>query len=166
MIRTLTPGPAVVEVAVSSRDLHLRWSLHKSAAVMGLHARQEIFSASNHWGSLITGLDSSQECGTGRWDWNVGLHFQLGRWNGTWDWIGNRLNCYEMPHSCMVGQKLGILIRSGTSLNSLRIEPQVHSYRSKATCIFNELQQWWLWRTPGGHETSFEHLTQWIRIKS
>ena len=89
MIRTLTPGPAVVEAAVSSRDLPLRCSLHKSAAVMGLHARQEIFSASNHWVSLIAGLDSSLECGTGRWDWNVGLHFQLGRWNRTWDWNGN-----------------------------------------------------------------------------
>ena len=79
MIRTLTPGPAVVEVAVSSRDLHLRCSLHKSAAVMGLHARQEIFSVSNHWGSLITGLDSNVglEDGTGMWDcifnWDVGM---------------------------------------------------------------------------------------------
>ena len=48
-IRTLTPGPAVVEAAVSSRDLPLRCSPHKSAAVMGLHARQEIVSASNHY---------------------------------------------------------------------------------------------------------------------
>lgn len=39
-IRTLTPGPAVVEAAVSSRDLPLRCSPHKSAAVMGLPGRR------------------------------------------------------------------------------------------------------------------------------
>jgi len=38
IIRTLTPGPAVVEAALSSRGLPLQCSPHKSAAVMGLPA--------------------------------------------------------------------------------------------------------------------------------
>ena len=40
MIRTLTPGPVVVEAALSSRGLPLRFLPHKSAAVMGLPGRR------------------------------------------------------------------------------------------------------------------------------
>ena len=40
MIRTLTPGPAVVEAALSSRGLHLRFLPHKSAAVTELPGRR------------------------------------------------------------------------------------------------------------------------------
>ena len=38
IIRTLTPGPAVVEAALSNRGLPLRFLPHKFAAVMGLPA--------------------------------------------------------------------------------------------------------------------------------
>jgi len=40
MIRTLTPGPAAVEAALSSRGLPLRFLPHKSAAVTGLPGRR------------------------------------------------------------------------------------------------------------------------------
>jgi len=60
MIRTLTPGPAVVEAALSSRGLPLRFLPHKSAAVMGLPGRRSF----------------QHEVSTHRHDHMLGIHMQ------------------------------------------------------------------------------------------
>ena len=64
MIRTLTPGSAVVEAELSSRGLPLQCSPHKSAAVMGLPGRRLFqHEISMHRHDHMLGIHTQQLCG-------------------------------------------------------------------------------------------------------